>query len=200
MSTRSRTKSMSATNNVKSQSSKDNQLKSIRSRARSLKSEDHMSEMEKETRIGRGKAKTPMKVTQDAQEGQAKDRCTFCICHEPDDGTPMVCCSVCNEWYHFRCVKLDEVEASELHIYVCSTCTELTGQRTVSECHRSFSGLSLHARIPLHVHPSYESCPASTSLSLVAYLFLFATPLLQSIACRCDGCTRASKGAFGLTL
>jgi hypothetical protein len=89
---------VSAANNVKSQSSKDNQPKSIRSRARSLKSEDHMSEMEKETKIGRGKAKTPMKAAQDAQDRQPKDKCTFCICHEPDDGTPMVCCSVCNEW------------------------------------------------------------------------------------------------------
>jgi hypothetical protein len=49
-----------------------------------------MSEMEKETKIGRGKAKTPMKAAQDAQDRQPKDKCTFCICHEPDDGTPMV--------------------------------------------------------------------------------------------------------------
>lgn len=57
-----------------------------------------MSEMEKETNISHEKAKTPIKATQDAQDRQPKDKCTFCICHEPDDGTPMVCCSVCNEW------------------------------------------------------------------------------------------------------
>jgi hypothetical protein len=133
MSTRSRTKSVSATKNGKSQPTKDSQSQSTGSRARSLRGEDHMSEMEKENKTSRGKAKT--KAANHAQNSQVKEKSTFCLCHQPDDGTPMVSCSVCDEWcvyavkirlhgltqspcaynrYHFRCVNLSEEEASEL--------------------------------------------------------------------------------------
>jgi len=56
-----------------------------------------MSEMEKENKTTRGKAKTPIKTHYD-QDSQVKEKSTFCLCHQPDDGTPMVCCSVCDEW------------------------------------------------------------------------------------------------------
>jgi len=110
-----------------------------------------MSEMEKENKASRAKAKTPIKAAHPAQDSQAKVKSTFCVCHQPDDGTPMVCCSVCDEWYHFRCVKLSEEKASELQTYVCPTCTESTGRRTVSECHRFFLFASVGS---LHVHRS----------------------------------------------
>lgn len=54
-----------------------------------------MSEMEKENKTIRGKAKAPIKA---AQDSQAKEKSAFCLCHQPDDGTPMVCCAVCDEW------------------------------------------------------------------------------------------------------
>ena len=27
----------------------------------------------------------------------------YCICRLPDDGSPMVCCNACNEWFHQSC-------------------------------------------------------------------------------------------------
>ncbi|KAI5999330.1 hypothetical protein F5J12DRAFT_724472 [Pisolithus orientalis] len=57
----------------------------------------------------------------------------YCLCDQPDDGSPMVCCSLCNEWYHFRCVNLGLEDASELEVYVCPTCHTKTGRRSISD-------------------------------------------------------------------
>lgn len=57
----------------------------------------------------------------------------FCSCRGVDDGTPMVQCGTCDEWYHFRCIQLSEDDASEIMVYVCPTCQEKTGRRTVME-------------------------------------------------------------------
>ena len=29
----------------------------------------------------------------------------YCLCRSIDDGSPMVCCDKCNEWFHLSCVK-----------------------------------------------------------------------------------------------
>ncbi|KAH8093285.1 hypothetical protein BXZ70DRAFT_392172 [Cristinia sonorae] len=54
-----------------------------------------------------------------------------CLCKKPDDGSPMILCSECNEWYHFGCVDLKEEVAEDIHIYVCSSCSQKTGLHTV---------------------------------------------------------------------
>jgi hypothetical protein len=63
-----------------------------------MKAEDHMSEMEKENKTSRRKAKTMIKAAHHARDSQGKEKSSFCLCHKPDDGTPMVCCSGCDEW------------------------------------------------------------------------------------------------------
>ncbi|KAH9973473.1 hypothetical protein BGW80DRAFT_241155 [Lactifluus volemus] len=55
----------------------------------------------------------------------------FCSCRGVDDGTPMVQCGTCDDWYHFRCIELSEDDASEIKVYVCPSCQEKTGRRTV---------------------------------------------------------------------
>ncbi|KAI0343073.1 hypothetical protein BDW22DRAFT_1307817, partial [Trametopsis cervina] len=57
----------------------------------------------------------------------------YCSCKQPDNGTPMVHCSECKEWYHFGCVQLDSRDAEDIRIYVCPSCAEKTGLRTVCE-------------------------------------------------------------------
>ncbi|KAI9509768.1 hypothetical protein F5148DRAFT_1298712 [Russula earlei] len=57
----------------------------------------------------------------------------FCSCRGIDDGTPMVQCGTCDEWYHFQCIQLSEDDASEIMVYVCPSCQEKTGRRTVME-------------------------------------------------------------------
>ncbi|TBU36508.1 hypothetical protein BD309DRAFT_1013470 [Dichomitus squalens] len=55
----------------------------------------------------------------------------YCLCKKPDDGSPMIHCSSCKDWYHFRCVELSETDAEEIQHYVCPSCHEKTGARTI---------------------------------------------------------------------
>ncbi|EJF64119.1 hypothetical protein DICSQDRAFT_100770 [Dichomitus squalens LYAD-421 SS1] len=57
----------------------------------------------------------------------------YCLCKKPDDGSPMIHCSSCKDWYHFRCVELSETDAEEIQHYVCPLCHEKTGARTIRE-------------------------------------------------------------------
>jgi hypothetical protein len=65
-------------------------------------------------------------------EKASKAKKSYCLCHQPDDGTPMVNCSECKDWqvplpflsydfldltplrFHFRCVELSEREADDI--------------------------------------------------------------------------------------
>ncbi|KAJ6610202.1 hypothetical protein B0H10DRAFT_2061219, partial [Mycena sp. CBHHK59/15] len=55
----------------------------------------------------------------------------YCLCRKGDDGSPMVNCGECDEWYHFACIDLSEQTAEDINVYICSSCTDKTGQRTV---------------------------------------------------------------------
>ncbi|KAJ7043631.1 hypothetical protein C8F04DRAFT_1366635 [Mycena alexandri] len=55
----------------------------------------------------------------------------YCLCRKGDDGSPMVNCGECDEWYHFGCISLSEQTADDINVYICAPCTEKTGRRTV---------------------------------------------------------------------
>ncbi|KAG8877588.1 hypothetical protein FRB98_006623 [Tulasnella sp. 332] len=38
----------------------------------------------------------------------------WCICHGTDDGTPMITCECCDNWFHFHCIALKESDAEEI--------------------------------------------------------------------------------------
>ncbi|KAI3710834.1 hypothetical protein L2E82_40628 [Cichorium intybus] len=42
----------------------------------------------------------------------------YCICRKPYDRRPMICCDKCEEWYHFKCIKLSWVPKD----YICPAC------------------------------------------------------------------------------
>ena len=46
----------------------------------------------------------------------------FCVCRRPNDGEAMICCDVCEEWYHLRCIGLSAQEAARLEHFVCARC------------------------------------------------------------------------------
>ncbi|KAH9056266.1 hypothetical protein EDB87DRAFT_1638219 [Lactarius vividus] len=80
----------------------------------------------------KGKEKAvPKRSARNVGAKKEKEELLFCSCRGVDDGTPMVQCGNCDEWYHFRCVNLSEDDASEIMVYVCSSCQEKTGWRTV---------------------------------------------------------------------
>lgn len=55
--------------------------------------------------------------------GMARRR-VYCTCRGPDDGTTMVQCERCEEWYHTRCVGLSDAAVAALADgeYVCAAC------------------------------------------------------------------------------
>ncbi|KAH8992741.1 hypothetical protein EDB83DRAFT_2478433 [Lactarius deliciosus] len=80
----------------------------------------------------KGKEKAvPKRAARNVGAKKEKEELLFCSCRGVDDGTPMVQCGNCDDWYHFRCVNLSEDDASEIMVYVCSSCQEKTGWRTV---------------------------------------------------------------------
>ncbi|KAI0629133.1 hypothetical protein C8Q77DRAFT_307225 [Trametes polyzona] len=56
---------------------------------------------------------------------------TYCVCKKPDDGSPMIHCSSCKDWFHFRCVELSEQDAEEIQLYICPSCHQKTGARII---------------------------------------------------------------------
>lgn len=54
----------------------------------------------------------------------------LCVCRGIDDGRPMVHCANCDDWFHFKCVDLDEATAEELDTFFCQPCSTKTNQST----------------------------------------------------------------------
>ena len=46
----------------------------------------------------------------------------FCICRRANDGEAMICCDVCEEWYHLRCIGLTSHEVARIEHFVCGRC------------------------------------------------------------------------------
>lgn len=50
----------------------------------------------------------------------------YCICRKPDnDGELMVACDGCDEWFHFKCMKLDKRNKDLVKSYFCKFCDNL---------------------------------------------------------------------------
>ncbi|KAK9453252.1 hypothetical protein V1511DRAFT_505152 [Dipodascopsis uninucleata] len=46
----------------------------------------------------------------------------YCICRKPDSGQWMIGCDYCEEWYHGKCVKIDECDSELIEQYCCPRC------------------------------------------------------------------------------
>ncbi|KAK0429097.1 hypothetical protein QR680_011188 [Steinernema hermaphroditum] len=44
----------------------------------------------------------------------------YCICQGPDDGSKMIACDGCNEWFHCRCIRFKE--SMEAETFFCREC------------------------------------------------------------------------------
>ncbi|KAH8997826.1 hypothetical protein EDB86DRAFT_3076361 [Lactarius hatsudake] len=66
----------------------------------------------------KGKEKAvPKRSARNVGAKKEKEELLFCSCRGVDDGTPMVQCGNCDDWYHFRCVNLSEDDASEIMVW-----------------------------------------------------------------------------------
>ncbi|KAK6200253.1 uncharacterized protein RJT21DRAFT_114679 [Scheffersomyces amazonensis] len=46
----------------------------------------------------------------------------FCICRKPDNGEMMVQCDGCEEWFHFKCMKLKQENSNLIAKFFCKFC------------------------------------------------------------------------------
>lgn len=53
----------------------------------------------------------------------------YCICRRPDNGELMVGCDGCDDWYHFKCMKIDVKYQHLIARYFCPYC-EIDGKGT----------------------------------------------------------------------
>ena len=49
-----------------------------------------------------------------------------CICLYSPSSNRMVCCSVCDIWYHMACKELDHTFSGNTNVYVCHLCIKNT--------------------------------------------------------------------------
>lgn len=72
----------------------------------------------------------------------------YCICRKPDNGTFMIGCDgTCDDWFHGKCVKIEERNKNLIDKYICPKCTEAGVGKTTWKrmCRRS--GCRLPARV-----------------------------------------------------
>ncbi|EDV29726.1 uncharacterized protein TRIADDRAFT_19587 [Trichoplax adhaerens] len=70
------------------------------------------------------------------------DQELYCICNGPyHDNEFMIQCDVCNDWFHGRCIGIEEYEASRIDTYHCPKCSDLFGPLT---CKKDFSYENSH--------------------------------------------------------
>ncbi|TFK39799.1 hypothetical protein BDQ12DRAFT_511656 [Crucibulum laeve] len=134
MSTRSRTRAATAAaaGTSKPQENPISKPKSTRSKKAPTQNEAVADVAEKENT----KTKTTTKAAPKKGKGKIASKTansTLCTCSKGDDGSPMVHCAECKNWYHFSCVDLTEDEADDINVYICPSCTESSGRRTASE-------------------------------------------------------------------
>ena len=74
----------------------------------------------------------------DEDAGSSDD--VYCICRKPDNGTFMIGCDgTCDDWFHGKCVGIEERDKNLIDKYVCPNCTKANvGQTTWKRmCRRS---------------------------------------------------------------
>ncbi|WFD41481.1 Transcription factor bye1 [Malassezia psittaci] len=59
-----------------------------------------------------------------SEDSSSSDDEEYCICRGGNDGSPMICCSTCGEWYHFRCIGLTKKAAEKIDDYMCQSCID----------------------------------------------------------------------------
>jgi COMPASS component SPP1 len=84
---------------------------------------------------------------EEEEEGTPVSDDLYCLCRRPDTGTFMIGCDGCDDWFHGKCVSIEERDKNLIDKFMCPRCTEAgTGRTTWKRiCRRS--GCRLPARV-----------------------------------------------------
>lgn len=62
----------------------------------------------------------------------------YCVCRGRDDGTLMIECNRCHDWFHLRCIGISATVAHRLHNFFCPFCLKADLQLKNKSGHSSF--------------------------------------------------------------
>ncbi|CDS00623.1 hypothetical protein [Sporisorium scitamineum] len=73
------------------------------------------------------------------KHGEAEDENQYCICRGKDDGSFMISCEQCQEWFHTKCVGMTQKAAKKLDEYICEACSNKASNAKKRKNHGSLS-------------------------------------------------------------
>jgi COMPASS component SPP1 len=97
----------------------------------------------------------PDEEEEEEEEGTPVSDDLYCLCRRPDTGTFMIGCDgQCDDWFHGKCVGIEERDKNLIDKFICPRCTEAGVGRTTWKriCRRS--GCRLPARVGKNKHGS----------------------------------------------
>lgn len=75
------------------------------------------------------------------EEDEEVDNALYCICQRRQDDVEggMIMCDRCEQWYHYRCMKITEDDVELVDQFICPPCHQVTGEQTTykTACARS---------------------------------------------------------------
>ncbi|KAF3491730.1 Set1 complex component spp1 [Arthroderma uncinatum] len=71
------------------------------------------------------------KMNSDDDDDDYDESALFCVCRKPDNHTWMIACDGgCEDWFHGRCMNIDQKDADLIDKYICPTCETKSPLRT----------------------------------------------------------------------
>ncbi|KAH3759919.1 PHD finger protein 3 [Pelomyxa schiedti] len=65
--------------------------------------------------------KRKKRKSSDDEDGDEENK-LYCFCRSKDDGSFMIQCDICEEWYHGKCVGISQRASKGIKTYVCKRC------------------------------------------------------------------------------
>ncbi|GAC95433.1 hypothetical protein PHSY_003009 [Pseudozyma hubeiensis SY62] len=75
------------------------------------------------------------------EEDEEVDNALYCVCQRRQDDVEggMIMCDRCDQWYHYRCMKITDDDVELVDQFICPPCHQVTGEQTTykTACARS---------------------------------------------------------------
>ena len=75
--------------------------------------------------VDEGRTEAPR--TRPRREGEGSQQQLYCICLQPHENDTYISCDTCNDWYHLKCVGLNNSQVKTMKRWVCPVCCAVRG-------------------------------------------------------------------------